>query len=409
MTNKKSRILVLGGSGVVGSMATRTLSTFSDFTEIVIGDMNKEKAIELINEIGSGRISFQQIDVTNLENLKKVIQEFCIVLNCIGPFYIFGPLVLQAVIETGRNYVDINDDVDATQEVLKMDLEAKKAGITALIGMGSSPGVTNLLAKFASEQLLDEVYSIDLYHAHGGEPFEGPGVIYHRIHSMSIDIPVYMEGTFKFVKFFDEDGKALEEEVDFHKIGKYRVHPYPHPETITLPKYIKGVQRVTNKGTVLPPEYFYLITDIVKLGITDTKPIDIKGSKISPLDFTISYIINQREKILEKTKFGVQKGCVKVVVQGKKENRPHTYVFSLASEGLAMGEGTGLPAAFGAVLMTRGLVQGKGVLPPEACVNPLDFLEVMREHLELEKTTGGSSPLLIESIDYKGEVEKLDL
>ncbi|MHA1970017.1 MAG: saccharopine dehydrogenase C-terminal domain-containing protein, partial [Candidatus Hodarchaeales archaeon] len=222
------------------------------------------------------------------------------------------------------------------------------------------------------------------YHAHGGEPFEGPGVIYHRIHSMSIDIPVYMDGAFKSVKFFDEDGKALEEEVDFHKIGKYRVHPYPHPETVTLPKYIKGVQRVTNKGTVLPSEYFYLITDIVKLGITDTKPIDIKGSKISPLDFTIAYIINQRELILEKTNFGIQRGCVKVVVKGKKDNHPHSYVFSLASEGLAMGEGTGLPAAFGAVLMVRGLIEGKGVLPPEACVNPLDFLGIMREHLDLD-------------------------
>ncbi|MHA2075179.1 MAG: saccharopine dehydrogenase family protein [Candidatus Hodarchaeales archaeon] len=409
MTNKKSRILVLGGSGVVGSMAVRTLNSFSDFTEIVIGDMNKKTAIELIKEINSNKLSFRKVNANYSEEIKETMKEFDIVLNCIGPFYKYGPLVLKAAIDTGRNYVDINDDVDATQDVLKMDLEAKNAGITALIGMGSSPGVTNLLAKFASEQLLDEINSIDLYHAHGGEPFEGPGVIYHRIHSMSIDIPVYMDGAFKSVKFFDEDGKALEEEVDFHKIGKYRVHPYPHPETVTLPKYIKGVQRVTNKGTVLPSEYFYLITDLVKLGITDTKPIDIKGSKISPLDFTIAYIINQRELILEKTNFGIQRGCVKVVVKGKKDNHPHSYVFSLTSEGLAMGEGTGLPAAFGAVLMVRGLIEGKGVLPPEACVNPLDFLGIMREHLDLEETTGGSSPLLIESIDHHGKVEKIDL
>jgi saccharopine dehydrogenase (NAD+, L-lysine-forming) len=136
--------------------------------------------------------------------------------------------------------VDINDDVDATREVLKMDKDAKVANITALIGMGSSPGVTNLLAKFAAENFLDSVESIDLYHAHGGEPLEGPGVIYHRIHSMTIDIPVFVNGRFKTVNFFEDTGRALEEEVEFHKLGKYRVHPYPHPETITLPRSISS-------------------------------------------------------------------------------------------------------------------------------------------------------------------------
>ncbi|MFX0085345.1 MAG: saccharopine dehydrogenase family protein [Candidatus Hodarchaeota archaeon] len=407
--SKKYRVIVLGGSGVVGSIAVKTLFTFSDFSKIVIGDINTEKANEIIKEIGSDKVSFMFVDVTNSEELKKSLKDFDVILNCIGPFYTFGPMVLKAAIDAGVNYVDINDDVDATRKVLLMDKEAKNASITALIGMGSSPGVTNLLTKFASEQLLDEVESIDLYHAHGGEPIEGVGVIYHRIHSMSIDIPVFIDGEFKTVKFFEEDGKALEEEVMFHKIGKYRVHPYPHPETITLPKYIKGVQRVTNKGTVLPPEYFYLITDIVKLGITNNEPINVKGTKISPIDFAISYIIDQREKILKQTTFGKQKGCLKVVIKGKQNGKRHTYVFSLASEGQAMGEGTGLPASFGVVLMVRGLVKGKGVLPPEACINPLEFLNVMRENLELDETTGERSPLLIKSINSDGNIEKLDL
>ena len=74
-----------------------------------------------------------------------------------------------------------------------------------------------------------------------------------------------------------------------------------------------------------------------------------------------------------------------------------------------MGEGTGIPAAFGALLMQRGKVTEKGVLPPEACVNPLDFLGVMQEYLKLDKMTGGSSPLIIESIDKKGNVEQLEM
>ncbi|UCG89809.1 MAG: saccharopine dehydrogenase NADP-binding domain-containing protein [Candidatus Heimdallarchaeota archaeon] len=404
-----TEILVLGGAGVVGRIAVRTLTTFPDFSKVIIGDVDIKKAHEISKEIGSDRITVREININNSKSLNKIIKSADVVLNCIGPFYKNGSLVLKSAIEIGRNYIDINDDVDATQKVLKMDSEAQRANLTALIGMGSSPGITNLLVKFAADQLLDEVDSIDLYHAHGGEPFEGPGVIYHRIHSMSIDIPVFVDGKFITVNFFDEDGKALEEEISFKKLGKYRVHPYPHPETITLPKYIKGVQQVTNKGTVLPPEYFYLITDLVKLGLTDDKPINVKGHMISPLEFTISYIINQRERILKELNFGSQRGCVKIVVKGKTDGKTHHYVFSLASETQAMGEATGIPAAIGAVLMNRGLITKKGVLPPEACVNPLDFLTIMQEHLKLETATGEGSPLTIESIDEEGNIKEITL
>ncbi|MFX1505523.1 MAG: saccharopine dehydrogenase family protein [Promethearchaeota archaeon] len=404
-----AKIIVLGGSGVVGRVAVKTLTTFSEFSEVIIGDINIKKAHELAEEINSDKVSVCEVDVTDQKILQNTIKDVDIVLNCVGPFYKFGPLILKSTIETGRNYVDINDDVDATQEAFKMDNDAKKMNITALIGMGSSPGITNLLAKFAADQLLEEVNSIDLYHAHGGEPFEGSGVIYHRIHSMSIDIPVFLEGKFVSVGFFDKNGRALEEEIDFLKLGKYRVHPYPHPETITLPKYIKDIKRVTNKGTVIPSEYFYLITNLVELGLTDEEPINVKGNIITPLDFTTSFIIKHRERILKETNFGSQRGCVKIVVKGKKDEKPHTYIFSLASETQAMGEATGIPAAIGVVLLNRKKITKRGVLPPEACVNPLDFLNVMQEHLGLDTASGKGSPLTIESIDEEGNSEIITL
>ncbi|MFX0185112.1 MAG: hypothetical protein ACFE95_18670 [Candidatus Hodarchaeota archaeon] len=49
------------------------------------------------------------------------------------------------------------------------------------------------------------------------------------------------------------------------------------------------------------------------------------------------------------------------------------------------------------------------VLPPEACINPLDFLGIMREYLDLDTTTGGESPLIIESIDEKENIEQLNI
>ena len=108
--------------------------------------------------------------------------------------------------------------------------------------MGSSPGVTNLLALFAADELLDETESIDIFHTHGGEPVEGEGVIAHRFHCMSIDVPMFLDGELTYVKFFGPDGVALQEDVEFKLIGKTRVYPYPHPEQVTIPKYIKEME-----------------------------------------------------------------------------------------------------------------------------------------------------------------------
>ncbi|MBD3227923.1 MAG: NAD(P)H-binding protein [Candidatus Lokiarchaeota archaeon] len=411
-----SRIIVLGGCGAVGQHAVKTLVAIDEFSEVIIGDIDIEKAKKLKKEINHESLRVKKVDALDQEDIKKAINDCDLVLNCTGPFYKFVPIILKTVIETGINYVDICDDYDVTKKILDWDDKAKNANVSALIGMGSSPGVTNVLGKFCSDQLLDKVESIDIYHAHGGEPTEGPGVVYHRFHSMLLDIPMFLNGELQFVKYFEEDGKALQEEVEFYKLkGKHRVYPYPHPEQITIPRYIKDIKRVTNKGTVLPKEYYNLTRNIVKIGMVEEDPIivpDINRNKaeIKPIDFAISYVINQRDKILEEVKFGEQRGCVKVVIKGIKKNKKHTYIFQMASEGgQSMGEGTGIPAAFGAILMNQGKIKQKGVFPPEGGVKPLDFIDQMQKFLKLGKVGDekAGSPLIIDSIDEIGVSKRI--
>ncbi|MGQ4871673.1 MAG: saccharopine dehydrogenase family protein, partial [Candidatus Thorarchaeota archaeon] len=338
-----SRVTVLGGAGTVGTVAVKTLLSSGSFSEVVIADLDETLAKRRLSEIGDERLSAVQVDATDAEAVKRVIKDSDVVVNCAGPFYRLGPVILRAVIDAGIDCVDVCDDFDATKILLKMDEDAKKAGITALTGMGSSPGIANLLAKFCAEQMLDEVESIDILHAHGGEPREGPAVVAHRIHSMLADIPMYLDGKFTTVRYFEESGKALEEDVYFPKLGTFRCYPYPHPETITLPRYIK-CKRVTNLGCVLPTEYYDLIRNIVRLGIVGEEPIDVKGVEVAPLDFAIAYILHERERILRETNFGTQRGCLKITVKGKLDGKPHRFDFSLVSVGQSMGEGTGIPA-----------------------------------------------------------------
>jgi saccharopine dehydrogenase (NAD+, L-lysine-forming) len=403
-----SRVTVLGGCGVVGTVAVKTLVSSGDFSEVVVGDIDIEKANECVSAIGDECLSSFRVDASDPSAIKDAIKGSDVVLNCCGPFYKLGPIVLKAVIESGIDYVDVCDDYDATKLLLEMDGAAKKAGVRALTGMGSSPGVANLLVKFCADHMLDEVDSIDILHAHGGEPTEGPAVVAHRIHSMTSPIPMYLDGKFTTVDYFGESGKALEEDIEFHCVGTYRCYPYPHPETITLPNYI-NCKRVTNLGCVIPPKYYSMIQDLARIGIVSEEPLQVGNQTVIPRDVAIAFIIQQREKILKEANFGEQRGCLKITLKGIEDGEPRQYDFSMASIGQSMGEGTGIPAALGAILMIRGKITEKGVLPPEGCVNPLDFLGLMQEYLKLDAMTGGESPLIIESIDKDGKVEQLEM
>ena len=100
-------------------------------------------------------------------------------------------------------------------------------------------------------------------------------------------------------------------------------------------------------------------------------------------------------------------GSLKIVVRGYKNGENSTYIFSLSSRGLGMGEGTGIPAALGVILMATGKVKAEGVNPPEGCVNPMDLLELARSRVSLGEKKG--FPIVIEHIDKDGKSERIDL
>lgn len=173
---RNTKVTLLGGGGAIGSSAAKALVTSRVFDEVLLADVEIEKIRKLAKVLGENT-SAAKVDIHRPETIKDVTKNSDVVLNCTGPFYECGPKVLEAVIEAGKNYVDVCDDYDATVKMLGYDKKAKDAEISALIGMGSSPGASNLFAKFCTSYL--QVESVDIYHAHGGEPYEGPGVIKH--------------------------------------------------------------------------------------------------------------------------------------------------------------------------------------------------------------------------------------
>jgi len=375
--------------------------------EVVVADANIGRAQQVASESGASCARSVGFDATSRESVASVVAGADVVVNCVGPFYKTVRNILEVVIAARINYVDVCDDVDATLDILELDGAAREAGVTALIGMGASPGVTNLLARMAAEGMLDETDHIDIFHAHGGEPVEGAGVVAHRFHCMSVDIPMFLDGKLEHVKYFEPSGIALRQKFDFPILGEgIELYPYPHPEQITLPRYIK-VRNVTNKGTVLPQAYYELTRDICGLGLTRKEPVQVGGCSVSPHDFAVAYLLEQREQILRETGFGQQRGCCSVVARGTKRGRPLELRFHMASESQALGEGTGIPAAIGALMMLDGKVNGPGVMPPEACVSPAEFLSRAPEASRLLQAGEGGkrfAGLIVQRIDENGRM-----
>ena len=405
------RVTVLGGCGAVGSVAVKTLVESDDFGRVVIADMNAEKACQMAAALGGHKVSAVVCNARDVQSVREAIQGSDVVLNCVGPFYLTVKPILAAVIDSRINYVDVCDDVDVTVDILEnMDAQAREAGITALIGMGSSPGLTNIVARYAADALVDAVHAVDIFHTHGGEPIEGAGVIAHRFHCMSIPIPMYLNGQLQYVDYFAADGIALREKFEFPYIGESTIYPYPHPEQITIPRHIK-LQRVTNKGSVLPEAYYNLTRDLCLLGLGSTEPVNVKGQMIVPRDFAIAYLIRERERILKETDFGEQRGCVSVIVKGTKDGKKVEYRFHMVSTHQALGEGTGIPAAMGAILMQRGQVGGKGILPPEACINPVEFLPFAVQMFAQDAASKGKKAegFIIDRVDEQGNSTRMSL
>lgn len=133
----------------------------------------------------------------------------------------------------------------------------------------------------------------------------------------------------------------------------------------------------------------------------------VYGKCFEPFEFAVAFILSRREKLLREAGINQPMGCLKIVVKGYKDGKMNTYIFSMSSRGQGMGEGTGIPAAIGAMLMATGKITQKGVLPPEACVNPMDLLEFARSKVKVGE--GRGFPIVVEYIDESGRSQKLDV
>jgi len=362
---------VLGGAGVMGSYAVECLSKTDVFSELLIADIDVSRA-KKISEI-SEKIDYMKIDATNKESISQSLKGADVAVNCIGPFYKFAPRILETAIEYGIDYVDICDDYDTTQKLIdEFNDKAIDAGVTCIVGLGASPGITNVIAAYVSNQLTS-VDEIKIYVTRGIEEEAGGAIPYHMFHCWLGEVPIYKNGSYQKARGLVDGGEYVKFPEPF---GQATVYYFGHPETVTLPRYIKEVKNVCCKGTFFPPEFRQALLQVHSLGLLSEHPINVKGYEVAPLDFMASFISSMEENMSNIRDKVPEGGAVMVEVTGKKNSQSKIHTFAGTSH---MREGTATPAALGARMVANGTINSPGVKAPEACVPPKQFINALLE------------------------------
>lgn len=359
------KIAIVGGAGDMGRIACATTVQDPQIESVLIADRDARRAQLLADELGP-KASSIGLDITDIAALDDVLSGVDLVLNTVGPFYLYGRPVLEAAIATGTHYADIADDWEPTIEMLELDDAARAAGITALVGVGASPGISNLLAAVAHRQLVEVDGLHTVWRGGSGVPKapEDPAAVApsaaidHWIHNLAEPIRVWRNGR-------HEAAEALEElTIGYPGIGMATVWTCGHPEPITLPRTFPEIRDSFNLMFSRPGliDAARAVRDRVRAGELSVS----EGSKAF---------------LLAPGRRGPEAGPVPdfpgVFAYAEGRDRQGnavraTVACNVLPEG-EMGEVTCIPLAIAAGMIARGEITGHGVMSPESCIDPDTF------------------------------------
>lgn len=149
--NAARAYFVLGGCGAMGRIAVRDLFATARAAQLTIGDLDGARARRDARSYRSVRVRGIASDASDEAALSDQLRGHHVVVNCTQ--HHFNLPVMRAALKAGCHYVDLGGLYVWTRRQLKLHAAFKRAGLVAVLGMGGSPGITNVLARWAGERL----------------------------------------------------------------------------------------------------------------------------------------------------------------------------------------------------------------------------------------------------------------
>jgi saccharopine dehydrogenase-like NADP-dependent oxidoreductase len=401
------KVVVLGAGGM-GRYAARTAVGFDFVDELVVADLDAAAAARLAAGLGP-KARAVGADATDQSGLVRLLSGAAAVLNTVGPFFRFGPPVLRAALHARCHYLDINDDWESTEAMLAMDDEARARGVTAVVGMGASPGISNLLAVTAMRELdaVEELYpGFDLDAAMPETRGPTPcAATVHGVHQLTGRIRVYDGG-----RFIDEP-PMRRVVVDYPGLGRRTGWTMGHPEAITFPRLYPTLRRSLILMTMADAN---VLTMRVLRRLVDTGLVSLEraarwvewlegvGKPAKTPDQYVREIVAENHAKLPP---------LFAIARGWRNGEPAAAAATvLSAPPVGMGGATGVPLALGLAVVRPDMNQKRGVFAPEAIVDPDVFFDDLAPLCEPVKE-GRENLLLVsrswEQRDLRAELRRL--
>jgi lysine 6-dehydrogenase len=424
------RVLVVGGAGAMGRWTVRDLTESEGVDEVVVADLDGARAREAAGwsaarsgSNGTAQVSALALDAGDPDALRRAFDGADVVCNC-AVFSLNLP-VMEACADTGTHYVDLGGLFHTTRRQLTLHDRFVAAGVTAVVGMGGSPGITNVLAALAARDLA-VVTDVEVRlgvadFAPSSAPVPVPYAIQTVLDEFAVPAMAFLDG-----RLVEVPAMSDQEELDFPPpVGRVRVGHTLHSEVATLPLFFadRGIRSVTFK-VGFPADFMDKLTLLTALGLADTTPVELPSGRVVPRELLVHCITrtattpgpeaapDDAEAIWVRVR-GRRAGPSGDPALAPREHRgtPDGALRDALGEhpiaavpverlaecvvrphpGWGAGAGqldTGVPASIVAQFLATKVIDQPGVLPPEDAVPPEPFLaELATRNLEVTLVT----------------------
>jgi saccharopine dehydrogenase-like NADP-dependent oxidoreductase len=361
------KFAVLGGAGAIGRIVVRDLFESSRSNHILIADFGLDSSRSLARTFRSPRVTAAQADASNVRELAKIIHDCSIVINCTN--HRFNLKVMEAALQARVHYLDLGGLFTWTRRQLRLNDRFRKAGLTAILGMGCAPGITNVMAaEIASqmkrvESIRIRVGSIDFNATPGAFAF--PYSAQTIVEELTLSSWKFSAG--RFVESAPRQGWEL---VDFGKpVGKAWVVMTRHSEIATLPlRFKKRGLRYADFKVGFDRPFVRELMRRIRRGATLRDFQAIPASRQEPNDYEITRVIVRGE---ERT----------TTMDLHAKSKPEWH----ASAG---DVNTACPASIVAQMIASGRIADRGVFAPEDIVPRTEFFNELSKRELIRGQTG---------------------
>ncbi len=376
------KFVVLGGTGEMGKYVVRDLFETAKDAQIVIAARDMKDVDKYVASFKSSRVTGAKVDLLNIEETAQVLQGAAVCINCTN--YYYNLHAMKSCLIAKCHYVDLGGLYHMTKKQLQFQNLFRKKELLAVIGCGSTPGITNVMIKYAAESF-EKITAINI--RFGGhdwtktkQHFVLPYTAYTLFDEFTDRPAVLVRGRIKLVEPMTGQ--------DTYKfptpVGKKVCFYTLHSELATIPQnFQKKGLRDCSFRVCFPEEFVHDVNLLIELGMTSNKPMKIGKLTVTPRDVTAKEL-NRVALPSPHTKVKDIE-LVWVDLEGvRKRKKTKLSIYCVAKSNSKWNASAGavdtaVPSSIIAQMIANNQIVQYGVLPPELCIPPEFFFKELKK------------------------------